>query len=187
MSLRHNVTARCSIVRLNAYLCSPHFRPFTNIDPSTTPLLKVSLVSDLAFEYLTELHLMVSCMGRTAASDADWNTYLDAMRSVLQGDSLFRALVVTDGGYPTRSQQGRMTAFVGKRTPCVAVISSSTAMRFVVSILALLNSKVSCFDPSQRHQAYSYLGLSPSQNATVDAAVERQRLVLSAAANAKVA
>jgi hypothetical protein len=129
---------------------------------------------------------MVLCQGHQAASDADWDVYLNAMRPVLPTDRLFRVLVVTDGAYPTRNQQGRMTALVGKRTPCVAVVSSSTALRFFVSILALLNSKVSCFDPSQRHQAYSYLGLSPLQMAMVDAAVERLRGVLSTA-NSKVA
>jgi len=65
-------------------------------------------------------------------------------------------------------------------------VTSSTAMRFVVSILALLNSKVSCFDPNRRLQAYAYLGINPMHNAKVDAAVERLRGMLSTE-NAKVA
>ena len=135
----------------------------------------MNLLSDLEFEYLAELHLMVSCQAHETPTDADWDTYLEATRPALLVDKLFRVLVVTDGAYPTRSQQGRMTTLIGNRTPCVAVISSSTAMRFVVSILALLNSKVRCFSPNQRKEAYTYLGLSPSQQATADATVDRLR------------
>ena len=124
---------------------------------------------------------MVLCQGHKVASDAAWDAYLDAIRPVLSDDRLFRVLVVTDGAYPTRSQQGRMTTLVGNRTPCVAVISSSTALRFFVSILALVNSKVSCFDPNQRRQAYSYLGLNPLQKERADAAVDRLRGMLSTA------
>jgi hypothetical protein len=146
------------------------------------PLADEAIVSNLVFEYLADLQLMVLYQGVTQASDRDWDAYLEVMRQAFQSGGMARSLVVTEGAYPTRSQQSRMTAIVGSRVPRVAVISSSTPLRFVVSILALLNRNVSCFDPSQREAAFRHLLLNPSEQALAQATIERLRRSMTLAA-----
>jgi hypothetical protein len=135
----------------------------------------VRIVSNLEFEYLAELRLMVSYQGATNASDSAWDAYLTELRQAFQSGGLSRSLVVTEGAFPTRCQQSRMTSVVGGRAPRVAVISSSARLRFVVSMLALLNKNVDCFDPKQGKAAFSHLDLSPSQQALAEATIERLR------------
>ncbi len=137
--------------------------------------MNMRILSNLEFKYLAELHLMILCQGNTNSSDSAWDAYLVELRRGLQSGEHFRSLVVTEGAYPTRSQQARMTSLVGGRTPRVAVITSSTALRFVVSILALLNKKVSCFDPRQRKAAFSHIGLTPSEQVVAEATIELLR------------
>jgi len=141
----------------------------------------VPIVSNLEFEYLAELHLMVLIQGLTPASDSEWNAYLDELRQAFRSGGLARSLVVTDGAYPTRSQQNRMTSIVESRAPRVAVVSSSTPLRFVVSILALLNRNVSCFEPTQRGAAFLHLLLSPSEQALAESTIERLRRMMTLA------
>jgi len=70
-----------------------------------------------------------------------------------------RVLVLTEGGHPTREQQGLMNSSMPQSGVRVAVISPSVVARFVTSILVLTNPDIRCFSPQQRGQAYGHLGL----------------------------
>jgi hypothetical protein len=141
---------------------------------SSRSLLQGAL-SNLGFRYLPELHLLISYQGVTDPSDAEWDAYLTQMRKALSESKHFRSLVVTDGARPSRSQQRRMTTVVEGRCPRVAVVSSSATLRFVVSILALLNRRIQCFDSTQHKAALNYLGLVTSDQLLVEATIERLR------------
>jgi hypothetical protein len=96
----------------------------------------------------------------------------------------YRYFTFSEGGHPSGSQQGRVKAAVNGRTPAVAIVSSSIAIRFVGSVLALVNPKVRCFKPEQLEQAYSHISVTARDIPRLSAIVARLRQEISANAAA---
>ena len=136
-------------------------------------------MTTLTFEFLPPMNLMISCQGTVAATDADFDRYLEALRDALRNPNKFLSLVVTDGAYPTRDQQKRMTQIVAGNRPRVAIVSGSAALRFVTSTFSLLNPNMQCFDSTACEAALAYLGLGPIEMPTVMSTIASLRTRLS--------
>jgi hypothetical protein len=108
-------------------------------------------------------------------SEKEWDAYLATLEPTLGEPELLRSLVITGGAFPSRRQQARLVSVVDGRTPRVAVVSPAPILRFVVSMLALLNRNIRCFTPTQQQAAFAHLGLRPADHAIAQAAIERLR------------
>jgi hypothetical protein len=141
-------------------------------------------VKNLLFETLTPLRLLVTYHTVAAPSDVEWQAWLDATEVLWKNTPDLLLLVVSDGGHPTRKQiarleegKRRLERLGGKRRsePLTAIVSSSVAMRFVVSTVSLFNPQIRCYASTEQQLAYRHLGLAPSEAMLASAAVERLR------------
>ena len=91
-------------------------------------------------------------------SDADWEIYLDALRS--NGDAITAQLIVTDGGSPNSAQRrASLDVVVGRPVPPSAVVTSSVLARGVVSALAwFVKDRIRAFAPSEFEEACAFIG-----------------------------
>ena len=127
----------------------------------------------LEFEWVPDANLLVAYHANGSVEDDLWDDYVHAIHSNL-GPNL-RCLVWNEGGRPTSDQQRRLVAATeGAKVP-VAVVSSSIAVRFVVSALALANRHVRYFSVDQVNAALVYLCKDATQRVAAVAAVERVR------------
>jgi hypothetical protein len=125
----------------------------------------------LVFEFLTDLRLMVSYQLDKVPLDAEWDTYLAAIK----GANTPRSIVITEGGYPSQAQRERIIAVANGKQARVAVISPATTVRFGVSALALFNREIKGFSPKEYRAAFFHVGLAHTECASVVAAIERLR------------
>jgi hypothetical protein len=114
-----------------------------------------------AFENIEDLELLLSYQGPRNPSDAEWAPYVALLQRLHATRAGYRYLVFSDGGHPSSEQQARLKAATEGRKPPVSIISSSVAIRFVVSIFALFNHRVQCFAPSEINSALRHIGLNP--------------------------
>ncbi|HEY4014467.1 MAG TPA: hypothetical protein VGM06_14095 [Polyangiaceae bacterium] len=126
----------------------------------------------LVYEWVSDLELLVSCQGVESPTDAEWDGYL-ACVAVMRKTEAGRSLVMTRGGRPSREQQARLMVVTDGVPARVAVISPAGALRFIVSILALVNPHIESFHPSQQAAAFEHIGLSPEHHDRVHRVVER--------------
>lgn len=139
------------------------------------------LVPKLVFEIVADLRLAVMCQGTENPTDAEWDAYLDALGPLLALAEGYRVLVVTEGGHPLRNQHGRLRERMAGAKPLVAVLTAAAGVRFVASVLALVNSNLRCYAPDQRDAALASLGLRENEVVVVDALVKRLVLQLATA------
>lgn len=135
-------------------------------------------IPNLVFEIVGDLRLAVMCQGTENPTDAEWNTYLDALGPLLALAEGYRVLVVTEGGRPSQSQHARLRERMAGAKPHVAILTSAAGVRFVASVLALVNANLRCYAPDQRSAALASLGLTENEVALVDALVKRLGLQL---------
>jgi len=137
-----------------------------------------------AFEVVRDLELLVSYQGPRNPSDEEWARYVEVLARLHRGPNNYRYFTVSEGGHPSGSQQSRVKAVVNGRSPAVAIVSSSIAIRFVGSVLALVNPKVRCFKPEQVEQAYAHLSVTARDIPRLNSIVTRLREEVSAIAAA---
>jgi hypothetical protein len=135
--------------------------------------MEKSTLPNLAFEVHDELSLIVLKHGLLAPSVREWNGYLDAFRPISHRLEQMRILVLTDGGRPQRQQQAQLNTIVGGRTVQTAVVSSSMAVRFVISVFALLNPGIRGFASFHLDDAFDHLALKPRERAAAASIVLR--------------
>jgi len=131
-------------------------------------------VPQLDFEFLPGLDLMILYQTEGTPTDAEWDTYLAAIKGPSKAN-LLRCLVITEGGHPTQAQRERMTRIVDSKRTRVAVISPAATVRFVVSVLALVNRDIKAFSPKEYHAACSHIGLARVEHESVEVVVGRLR------------
>jgi hypothetical protein len=136
-----------------------------------------SVPPNQAFELLAELKLMVLYQLLKPPTDAEWDTYLGVITECVRAEH-FRYIVVTEGAYPTRAQQGRLTAVVKGKLTRVAVISPAISVRFVVAVMSLVNAHIKVYSPKEQPEAFAHVGLDPAEYARVAASIERIGLAL---------
>lgn len=125
------------------------------------------------FEALEDLELLVAYQGRESPRDVEWDAYLQVLERQHRVSSRYRYLTISEGGHPSSAQQARVRAVTHGRTPPVAVVSSSIAIRFVTSLLALFNHRVQCFGPEQMERAFEHIGIARSDQARVRACIAK--------------
>jgi hypothetical protein len=138
----------------------------------------VTTAVNLSFEWLAEERLIVLYQGPNEALDSEWDPYLEHLKTLVGTQA--RIFVYTEGGRPTRDQQQRLLD-VEKNTWPVAVVSPSTAVRFVVTVFALELPRIQLFAPEQMEEAVAFLGCAPGAIGSVRAAIDRCKLVLAPA------
>jgi hypothetical protein len=126
------------------------------------------------FEFLPALHLMILVQLESSPRDAEWDAYLAAIAEPLRRN-LLRSVVITDGAAPTPAQQGRMQALMKGQLVRVAVVSPSAGVRFVVSVLALLNRGIKSYSPRDYDGAFAHVRLAAAECPVVTAAIDRVR------------
>jgi hypothetical protein len=111
-------------------------------------------------------------------SDEEWDetlAILDAHKDELEQ---IKVLVRTDGGGPSPTQRKKLQQVLRGKVIRVAVVSESVRVRFIVSSVALVTSKISSFRIHETPQAYDYLGLTSRERILVDETLdELSRLV----------
>ena len=137
-------------------------------------------MSNLVFEALSSLRLLVSYQTTYSPSDPEWDAWIDAAQALHAAYALpangnaIRLLVASEGGHPNGSQIERLRA--RKRSnPLTSIVSPSVTLRFVASAMTFLNPAIRCFTPTQLDRAYAHLGLTPVDGRFADAALSRLR------------
>ncbi|HEY5960317.1 MAG TPA: hypothetical protein VIV60_27375 [Polyangiaceae bacterium] len=124
--------------------------------------------SNISFDSIADLSLVVLCHARNNPTDLEWMSYLELLQSIEVVRSEYSILVHSDGGHPTRSQQMAMSEIAKNSQVRVAIVSPSIAARFITSVLVLSNPAVRCFSPQQRLEAYAHLGLPTTAAGRID-------------------
>jgi hypothetical protein len=127
----------------------------------------------LVYEVLREQQLLVSWQSLHSPSDDEWDNYVQAVCSLTGPRGA--CLVLTDGGYPTRRQQGRLFERVKGDRRRVAVVSSASTLRFVVSVLSFINPNIKSYMPEELAAALTYLRVPEMSHAVVLATAESLR------------
>ena len=115
--------------------------------------------------------LMILRESNDTPTDPDWDAFLAELRVQRPNFKAMRIIVFTDGGGPTSAQRKRLAEALGGSSVQVAVVTDRTAVRFIVSSIALLNKSISTFSVKETTKAYEWLKLSLSDRRLVDAAV----------------
>jgi hypothetical protein len=125
----------------------------------------------LVFELLQPSQILLSFQG-DAVSDDEWDRYIHFMSSLTQLPAL-RILVCVEGSPPSAANQRRISEVVRGRAWKVALVSSSTALRFVVSAFSLINRTIRYFPPEELQRALDHIDCSPDERREVALALER--------------
>lgn len=125
---------------------------------------------------------IVLCIHTTVApDDAGWQTYVDACLAAAAlhaGDfAKVRQLVFTDGGGPNGAQRQRVVDAVdplrNSKEGRVAVVSSSVAVRGIVTVFNWFNFSVRAFAPTKLGEAIGFLGITNTEAERVRQAADR--------------
>jgi hypothetical protein len=111
--------------------------------------------------------LLIVSHNQEPPTDQEW----DDLLSVFEREHLdrLRLVVFTEGGGPTPAQQSRLASVLAGRpgTLHVAVISDSTAIRFIACTLALFIRRLRTFRRGELDAALAYLQLAPVERRAV--------------------
>ncbi len=113
----------------------------------------------LTFQPLGDPALLVCYHGTGSASEHEWEAFLEALGASLANRHAHGSLIVTEGGHPTRAQQGRLQEVTRGRVVPTAVISDSALVRFLSASMGLGTPGVKVFAPANFQQALRYLGV----------------------------
>jgi len=129
------------------------------------------------FDFLSKERVFISVQGSEATVD-EWNALIEGMRNVRSVPDL-RYLVRVEGSPPSPVFQARIADVVRGQKCRVALMSSSAAMRFVVSTFSLVNKTIRYFSPDQLREALAHLGCTPLEQVAVQEAFDRLTLASS--------
>lgn len=133
------------------------------------------------FEVVRDLELLVSYQGPENPRDEEWDNYVEVLGRLHQAPNGYRYFTISEGGHPSGGQQARVKAITNGFTPAVAIVSSSIAIRFVGSVLALVNRKVQVFPPDELEAAYRHIGVAERDVPRLESVVARLRAQVSEA------
>jgi hypothetical protein len=104
----------------------------------------------------------------------DGGTWSAACRSVAEGlkrNQKVGTLVLTDGGGPSTAQREELAQATDRRKYPVSVVSSSPAVRFIASSMALFIPGMQSFLPADWRKALEHLGMEPMERKTIERAI----------------
>jgi hypothetical protein len=108
-------------------------------------------------------NLILTMHNHEPPSVTEWNEYVVALKAYTEANpdlSRARNIVFTDGGAPNSAQRKEVNDILQGRHVLVAVVSSSTVVRGVVTAFAWFNPDTKGFAPDATAAAYAYLQLS---------------------------
>ncbi len=103
--------------------------------------------------------LLILRENRETPSEEEWDECLRLLRQYPEELPNLRVLVVTDGGGPTPEQRRRLQQALNGVPVRVAVVSESVRVRFIVSSVALLTSRIKSFNLREFNEALRHLEL----------------------------
>jgi hypothetical protein len=127
----------------------------------------------LVFRWLERERLVIVYQGSQPPSGEEWQAYLEQLRNI--ADVEHRALVYSEHHISRKEQDELKQATTGSAKPRVALISPSTAVRFVASIFTLLNRNVRFFAPSHFDAALAYLACDEREAEVVTQSYQQLR------------
>lgn len=135
--------------------------------------------------------IFVSVHSDIPPSDEEWDTQIAECVQAAQAGELRAGFVMTEGrGGPNALQRGRLEEQAVLQKLPVAIITRSLFIRGVVTALRWLNKEMGAFQPSEIHQAFSYLGIEdPAERAEIRhtaARLRRRLLGMSAKVSAEI-
>lgn len=131
-------------------------------------------MKSMVFKIVGNVHIVLA--GAADPTDADWRLYMDAVRGEERKMADFgkmRTLVFSAGGGPNAKQRKEINEFLGGRPTPVAIVTSSTIMRGVVTALQWFNPLARAFSPENVVAALQFLGTSNSEASEVWAEAKR--------------
>jgi len=104
-------------------------------------------------------------------SDAEWGAYIAVLREVRPPD--LNIFVVTDGGAPNAKQRAALKAYQEGAQPPTAVVSTSRAVRGVVTAISWFNAHIVAFQPIEIDRAFDHVGVAAKERREWLARVQR--------------
>lgn len=129
----------------------------------------------MVFELLQSEGVLVSYQGPKAGSQEEWDEYVELMAEVA-GRPGIRYFVYHDGPPPSMRDQQRIASLARPHKPIVALISSLTTLRFVVSAFSLVTRQIRFFSPSEMAGALQHLQLDERAQRSVLESLERLKM-----------
>jgi hypothetical protein len=129
----------------------------------------------LGFELLPEELCIVFYKGVGDAPAERWNGYVDLISAMAHHGSRLRFLVQNDDGQVPTAVQTRASDLMRGHTPRVAMLSSATSMRFIVSAVVMWNPQIRLFAPSELDAALAHLNADAKERSAFRAALDRVR------------
>lgn len=114
--------------------------------------------------------LVILREGAEDPTDDEWDEFLRVLASG-EGVHKMRVLVVTDGGGPSGDQRNRLKRVLGDSNVKAAIVTDSVKVRFVVSSIAFITSKIKSFAKRDIDSAHDYLELDVRQRRLSDKVV----------------
>lgn len=105
--------------------------------------------------------LFVVVYGASDPSDAEWRSYLSAVRA--HGVERTMQLVFTPGGAPSARQRQELERIIAGRSVPVAVVATSLRVRAAVALLSWLTPSIRVFAPARLREAIGYLDMPASR------------------------
>jgi hypothetical protein len=127
----------------------------------------------MAFELMPREQILVSFQG-DAALPEHWDAYISLMSTLTHVETL-RFVICAQGSPPSAANQRRIAQLVRGHPWRVALISSSAALRFVVSAFSLVNRSIRYFTPDQVPAALRHIDCTVEEAAAVEQLLERLR------------
>jgi hypothetical protein len=124
----------------------------------------------MAFELLAKEKILISYQGPHPTPE-QWDRYISLMRTISVPAEM-RFFVFVEGMPPSAAIQRRISELVNRNSP-VALVSSSTAMRFVVSAFSLVNRSIRIFSPAHVSEALAHIRCSTAEALLVSEVLQR--------------
>jgi hypothetical protein len=110
-------------------------------------------------------------------SVTEWNEMLKAMDGDIRSGRIKAVYVYTLGGAPSPTQRKALTELYNNcpKAPQVAVVTPKAAIRAVVTVINWFQRDPThrVFAPSDGREAFAFMGVDPSRQAPVEAAVQQ--------------
>jgi hypothetical protein len=121
-------------------------------------------MNNMGFKIVGTLHVIL--LGEKSPTEADWEEYLQAILTEERKGvdaTAWCTCVFSDGGGPGPGQRKAIADLLHGRPSKVAVVTTSNALRGIMTAMSWFNPQAKAFSPQDVGAALSHLGLSHSK------------------------
>jgi hypothetical protein len=119
-----------------------------------------------------ELYIYVSASDK-APSNEDWEIYLQFLKQHLRTEVVTRCIVYERCDGISAVQRKRLRDVTGPFKPIVAVLTTSSMAKGIVTALSWFNKRFKAFSPEDKVGALQHIGLQPSMADSVWRLIQR--------------